>query len=421
MSIMKKKPMDEMMRREQNSAYWLLGPTLLIIFLVAIYPLGSAFLKSFTNETFASSQPTQFVGLGNYKELLSLTIRKLPPRENFTMTEHTLQKLQEQKLPDDVLSKLTSLQGKIYKGEEKFLSAVEKALGEQAFNAHKSAIATYTEKKIELDPETRAVQYESAVRVLPREPVRYREVGQFNFLKTRYVVGARDPDFILAIKDTIVFTIATVFLETIIGMGFALIVNANFPGRGAMRALMLVPWAIPTVISSRAWAWMFNSTRAGFFNVVFGMFGIGNGQMAFLQMENWQLPAMIMIDVWKTTPFMTLLILAGLQLIPGSIYEAADVDGASKWRQFWKITIPMLKPTLAVALVFRTLDALRVFDVFQIVLAQSRYSMGSFIYYELINNRATGYSSAGGVIIFLLIFVFAISYIKFLGVQSEGD
>jgi trehalose/maltose transport system permease protein len=128
-----------------------------------------------------------------------------------------------------------------------------------------------------------------------------------------------------------------------------------------------------------------------------------------------------MIDVWKTTPFMTLLILAGLQLIPGSIYEAADVDGASKWRQFWKITVPMLKPTLAVALVFRTLDALRVFDVFQIVLAQSRYSMGSFIYYELINNRATGYSSAGGVIIFLLIFAFAIAYIKFLGVQSEGD
>lgn len=421
MSIMKKKPMDEMMRREQNAAYWLLGPTLLIIFLVAVYPLGSAFLKSFTNEKFASDEPTKFIGLENYQELLGMTIRKLPPRENFTITEQTLQKLQEQNVPDEVIAKLEPLQGEVHEGQRRFDRALEKALDEKVLTAHKLTITTYTDKKIARDPETREVEYESPVRVLPRDPVRYREVGQFNFLRTHYVLGARDPDFILAVKDTIFFTIATVFLETVFGIAFALLVNANFPGRGAMRALMLVPWAIPTVISSRAWDWMFNSTRAGFFNVVFSMFGIGNGQMAFLQMENWQLPAMIAIDVWKTTPFMTLLVLAGLQLISSSIYEAADVDGASKWRQFWTITMPMLKPTLAVALVFRTLDALRVFDVFQIVLAQSRYSMGSFIYYELINNRATGYSAAGGVIIFLLIFVFAIGYIRMLGVQTEGD
>jgi trehalose/maltose transport system permease protein len=274
---------------------------------------------------------------------------------------------------------------------------------------------------VELDPETREVVYESPVRVLPRKPVRYREAAQFTFLGGHFVIGARDPDFILAIKDTLVFAFATVLLETVIGIAFAMLVNVNFPGRGAMRALMLVPWAIPTAISSRAWQWMFSSTRAGLFNAVGDMLGIGSGQTAFLQLEAWQLPAMIAIDVWKTTPFMTLLVLAGLQLIPGSIYEAADVDGASKWRQFWSITMPMLRPTLAVALVFRTLDALRVFDLFQIVLGQSRYSMGSFIYYELINNRATGYSSAAGVLMFLMIFAFAIGYIRSLGVQSEGD
>ena len=130
---------------------------------------------------------------------------------------------------------------------------------------------------------------------------------------------------------------------------------------------------------------------------------------------------MVAIDVWKTTPFMALLLLAGLQLIPKDIYEAADVDGATKFEQFWKMTLPLLLPTLAVALVFRTLDALRVFDLFQIVLAQSRYSMGSFVYYELINNRAMGYSSAGGVIMFITIFIFAVTYIKILGVQSEGE
>ena len=417
----KKKPMDEMMRKEQSAAYKLLAPTFIIIFLVAIYPLGSAFLKSFTNETFASSEPTKIMGLENYKQLLGMTIKALPPRENFTVTEASLDKLKAKNLSADVMTALTALQGKDYAGASKFEKALEKALGEDVTQQHYAIISESVERTIQRDPDTREVLYESAVRILPRKPIRYREVGQFHFFGTRYVLGARDSDFILAIKDTLIFTIATVFLETVFGIMFAMIVNANFPGRGAMRALMLVPWAIPTAISSRAWQWMFQPTRAGFFNVVLENLGLGNGQTAFLQNEAWQMPAMVAIDVWKTTPFMALLVLAGLQLIPGSIYEAADVDGASKWRQFWKITLPMLKPTLAVALVFRTLDALRVFDLFQIVLGQSRYSMGSFIYYQLINNRATGYSSAGGVIMFVMLFVFAVLYIRTLGVQSEGD
>jgi trehalose/maltose transport system permease protein len=131
------------------------------------------------------------------------------------------------------------------------------------------------------------------------------------------------------------------------------------------------------------------------------------------------MPAMIMIDVWKTTSFMALLLMAGLQLISGEIYEAASVDGSSKTRTFFNITLPLLKGTIAVALVFRTLDALRVFDVFQIVLAQSRYSMASYTYYQLINSRAMGYSSASSVIIFLLILIFSIIYIRSLGVESE--
>jgi trehalose/maltose transport system permease protein len=128
---------------------------------------------------------------------------------------------------------------------------------------------------------------------------------------------------------------------------------------------------------------------------------------------------MIAIDVWKTTPFMALLLLAGLQLIPNDLYEAADVDGAGKIRQFWSVTLPLLRPTLAVALVFRTLDAIRVFDVFQIVLQKKRYSMASYAYYELIDGQAMGYSAAASVIIFFIIFVFAVLYIRMLGVSDE--
>jgi trehalose/maltose transport system permease protein len=167
------------------------------------------------------------------------------------------------------------------------------------------------------------------------------------------------------------------------------------------------------------WAYMLQPNRTGFFNTIMWRLGLGNGEIPFLSDPAWQMLAMILIDVWKTTPFMALLLLAGLQLIPGDIYEAADVDGASPVRKFFQLTLPLLRGTIAVALVFRTLDALRVFDLFQIVLGQARYSMASFTYYQLIQNRATGYSSASSVIIFLVLSAFAIIYMRSLGVRSD--
>ncbi|HSO27043.1 MAG TPA: sugar ABC transporter permease [Anaerolineales bacterium] len=349
---------SELAKREERLAYLLLVPTLVILILIAFYPLGSVFYNSLTNRTFASGQETEFIGLQNYRDLLSVSIRQLPP-----------------------------------------------VLDENG--------------QVQVDPDTGEVVYERAINVLPREPIRYRELSQFSFLGNKYVVGASDRDFVRSIWDTMVFTFFSVVLEFILGLGIALVVNSNFPGRGLMRAVMLVPWAIPTAISSRMWEWMFASTRVGLFNVLFQQMGIGDGQIPFLEDAAYQVTAMVAIDVWKTTPFMALLLLAGLQLISGDLYEAADVDGASTIRKFFSITLPLLRPTIAVALVFRTLDALRVFDLFQIVLAQARYSMASFSYYQLVNNRAMGYSSAASVIIFILIFIFAVLYIRMLGVESD--
>ncbi len=182
---------------------------------------------------------------------------------------------------------------------------------------------------------------------------------------------------------------------------------------------MLVPWAILTAVSSRIWEWMFRDTRAGLFNIVLEKAHIIDEPIPWLADSKYQLPAAIAIDVWKTTPFIALLLLAGLALIPSDYYEAASVDGATAWQQFRKITIPLVKPTLAVALVFRTLDALRVFDLFQIVFAQRRYSMASFAYYQLIDSQAAGYSSAASVIIFFIITVFAFMYIRLLGITND--
>ncbi len=349
---------SELAKGEQRLAYWLLVPTLVVLLAIAFYPLGSVFYSSFTNDTFASAAETDFVGFQNYSDLLSITFVELDPE-----------------LDDS---------------------------GQPV-----------------VDPETGEAEFQSPVEALPRDPRVYREVFTFGLFGNQYTMGATDADFILAIFDTLIFTVATITLEAVIGLGIALVLNVPFRGRGAMRAAMLVPWAILTAVSSRIWEWMFHDTRAGFFNVVFQNLGLSDGQTPFLSDESFQLPAAIIIDVWKTTPFMALLLLAGLALIPDELYEAADVDGASKWAQFRSVTLPLLKPTLAVALVFRTLDALRVFDLFQIIFAQSKYSMASFAYYELIDSQRLGYSSAASVIIFILITLFAFVYIRGLGITSD--
>lgn len=346
-------------RRERRLAYLLLLPTMLVLFTVAIYPLGSVFYNSFTNDTFASNEPTEWVGLQNYSDLLSLTVRELKPE-------------------------------------------VDPETGEAVF-----------------DPETGEREYESAIDVLPREPRRYKEAFELNIFGKKYVIGATDPEFIRSVYDTLIFTVVTISLELVLGIAIALTLNTAFPGRGIMRAAMLVPWAILTAVSSRIWEWMYKDTRAGFFNIVFQKLGLNDGQTPWLADSSTQLPAAIAIDVWKTTPFVALLTLAGLALIPTDLYEAAAVDGASKFKQFTKITLPLLKPTIAVVLVFRTLDALRVFDLFQIVFAQRRYSMASFAYYQLIDNQALGYSAAASVIIFFIIMIFAVFYIRLLGVTDD--
>lgn len=356
----KPKTETSLAQKEERLAYILLLPTFLVILLIAIYPLFQVFYSSLTNQRFASTAETEFIGLDNYRYLLGLRIMELPP-------------------------------------------ITDEDTGE-----------------LERDPDTGEILYERAIRVLPRQPHRYRELTQFSFLGKRYVVGAANRDFIFAVRDTLGFTIISVFLETVLGLGIALVVNSRFKGRGAMRALMLVPWAIPTVVSARMWQWMLAPTRVGVINVIFQRLGWGDGHTPFLRTAAWSLPAVIAVDVWKTTPFMALLLLAGLQVIPDELYEAAEVDGAGKIRQFVTVTLPLLKPALAVALVFRTLDALRVFDVFQVLLAQTRYSMATYNYFQLIGNREMGLSSAIGVLIFLLIFVFAVIYIRLLGVEDDA-
>lgn len=196
-------------------------------------------------------------------------------------------------------------------------------------------------------------------------------------------------------------------------------VNSNFPGRGLMRAAMLVPWAIPTVVSAKLWEYMLLDNRAGVMNDILVRLGINESSVAWLADADTRIWSLIFVDVWKTTPFMALLILAGLQTIPKDIYEAADVDGASKLRQFFNITLPLLRPTIAVALVFRTLDSIRAFDVFDVLLGRQLQSMATYNQFVLVETQEFGYASAIGVTIFVIILVFTIVYVRALGVDAD--
>ena len=158
------------------------------------------------------------------------------------------------------------------------------------------------------------------------------------------------------------FTVATVAVELLLGLCVALVLNESFRGRGLMRAAMLVPWAIPAIVSARMWGWMY-SPGVGAFNALLNGLHILNGPIDMLGSPTWAMPAVILADVWKNTPFVALLLLAGLQVIPEELYEAARVDGANAVQRFLRITLPLLRGSLVVALLFRTITAFQTYDL----------------------------------------------------------
>jgi trehalose/maltose transport system permease protein len=230
-----------------------------------------------------------------------------------------------------------------------------------------------------------------------------------------------DTIFRNAVWETIKFTLITVGFEFVLGMIIALVVNSSFKGRGAMRAVMLVPWAIPTVVAAQMWKWMFDDVY-GVINDAGVRLHLLSHSRAWISEPSTALASVCAVDIWKTTPFVALLLLAGLQVIPGDLYEAASVDGASKLQQFWRITLPLLRPAILVALIFRTLDALRVFDVFYVFFGNRPDTQTMAIYAQstIVGDGHVGYGSAISVAIFLIIAVFVIIYVTATRV-SGGD
>lgn len=347
---------DSLLGRETRLAWNLLIPTLTIFVLVAARPLEQTFIRSLTDKRFAGGEVPQFVGLENYLNLLTFRVDTVTCRKSVTDG------------PCD-----TRANGSI--------------------------------RWESIDRELLRAGYRTIVNI----PVGSDQSA---------AISGLDDDFIEAIITTVIFTIISVALELIIGLFMALVVNSKFRGRGAMRAVMLVPWAIPTVISARLWELMLKDTSAGIFNKILLDLGAIEAPLAWLSDPSLQIPTAIIVDVWKTAPFMALLLLAGLQVIPSDLYEAASVDGANPVRRFFSITLPLLRPAIAIALIFRTLDALRVFDLFNVLFGRQQLSMATYNFETLVSNQQDGYASAISVIIFIFISIFAFIYVRLLNVES---
>ncbi|WP_417410465.1 carbohydrate ABC transporter permease [Hoeflea sp.] len=224
-----------------------------------------------------------------------------------------------------------------------------------------------------------------------------------------------------SVWNTIVFALTSVAFETLFGLVIALVLNKQFFGRSVVRAAVLIPWAIPTIVSAKMWAWMMHD-QFGILNDMLERLHLISEPIAWTASSDTALIAVMIVDIWKTTPFMALLILAGLQMVPGDIYEAAKLDGVPPFRLFRKVTLPLIMPAVLVAVVFRTLDALRVFDIVYVMTpnTDATRTMSLFARENLFDYDRFAYGSAASTLLFLVIAGITIGFIYLSRMDLEG-
>ncbi|RZI40801.1 sugar ABC transporter permease [Herbaspirillum sp. HC18] len=235
----------------------------------------------------------------------------------------------------------------------------------------------------------------------------YRFIGFDNYLQRldgEWVGLLTDDGWWRAVRNTVFFTVVSVTLETVVGMVIALVLNLSFPGRGMVRAAVLIPWAVPTIVSTKMWSWMMND-QFGVINHALMALGLLSEPLAWTSDPDLMMASVLMVDVWKAAPFMALLILAALQMLPSDCYEAARVDGVHPVKVFFKVTLPLIRPALMVAVIFRAMDALRVFDLIYVLTSNNIKTMTMAIYVrqQLVEFQMTGYGSAASMLLFMII------------------
>lgn len=250
----------------------------------------------------------------------------------------------------------------------------------------------------------------------------YVRVQTLDSGQTMYRGVLFDPKWWNAVWNTVKFSVVSVIFETVLGLIIALVLNAEFRGRGIVRAAILIPWAIPTIVSAKMWAWMLND-QYGILNDILLNLHLISEKIAWTARDDTAMIAVLIVDIWKTAPFMALLCLAGLQMVPRDIYEAAKIDGVHPVKVFFKVTLPLIRPAVAVAVIFRMLDALRIFDLVYVLTPNSTATktMSVISRENLIDFSKFGYGSAESTTLFAILAIFVSLYIWLGRVDLTGE
>ena len=238
---------------------------------------------------------------------------------------------------------------------------------------------------------------------------------EFTFL-SNYIRMIGDGRFWQSMGNTAIFTAASVTLELLLGLGIALVLNQSFKGRGIVRTVAILPWALPTAVMGLAWAWIFND-QFGLVNDILLRLGLIETGISWLGDPNLAMVALIIADVWKTTPFISIILLAGLQSISADLYEAHAIDGANAWQSFRQITLPLIMPQILIALLFRFAQAFGIFDLVQVMTGGgpggATEMVSIYIYATVMRYLDFGYGAALVVVTFILL-IAAVAVTAFL-------
>ncbi|GAD14370.1 binding-protein-dependent transport system inner membrane component [Geobacillus kaustophilus GBlys] len=422
---------------ERLLGYSLVAPAMLLILAIAIWPVIQSFYYSLfdyrlndpTKSSIHWSYSLDLEGyLQNYPFLKSALKQEMAAadgqtKQTLAQIEQKLAKLDEAIRSNDQVAKQYDKVNEVLDNfetpsDELKIAELDKQTAEQLTDTVHDVVKTLKEMK-------KAGELQQADKVVGLAEGLEGVVIEPNFVGLKhYKDSFSDMRLWKALWNTTFFTVVSVAIELVLGLGIALLINKAFFGRGLVRATILIPWAIPTAVSALMWKFLYdgqNGIVAKYFETV----GLVDRMGDLLTTEAGAMFAVIFADVWKTTPYMALLLLAGLQTIPSSLYEAASIDGATKWQQFTQITLPLLKSSILVALLFRTLDAFRVFDLIYVLTgggpANSTETISILAYKVMFSQTNFGAGSALAVVVFLCVAIISMIYIKWLGKDLLSD
>ncbi|MED4162094.1 ABC transporter permease subunit [Halalkalibacterium halodurans] len=420
---------------ETQLGYAMVAPALILVIVVTLWPVALSFYNSLfdyrltdptRSQTMLSSSVDLEAYVNNYyyldRSLDHLSTSSAPEHQDiFQDIEQSIRQYHEQLQADSHVKERYATVEEMVNNYEPVrdqslkYAKLDRDIAE-GYQAELSEVLSTVEPLITEADQEHAELYQNFYHYVQNIETAILESNFIGF--SHYVNYVQDSRMWAAMSNTLFFTVVSVAAELVLGLAIALLINRTFKGRGLVRVAVLIPWAIPTAVAAMMWRYLYD----GQFGVIahyFEQLGLISDSSVLLSTGAGAMFSIIFADVWKTTPYMALLLLAGLQTIPNSLYEAAKVDGANRIQTFFKITLPLLKSAILVALLFRTLDAFRVFDLIFVLTgggpANSTESISIYAYRTLFSQQNFGAGSALSVIVFLSVALISFAFIKFIG------